>query len=131
MISENIELLVWLVFHLAKISDDIFFFSKNVEKSSPRKLFKRTLSSDNNSSYNSLVHPVQIKSILKQSSLPVPPPLPKKPFDIHHRSKPFTYDTGSTFTKDIDLSNSDGAILIDNNNKLFPILTSEGRASKF
>jgi hypothetical protein len=84
---------------------------------------KKTLSTD----YNSLVHPIQTKAILKQASLPIPPPLPKKPANFPHRSTSFTYDTGSNLIKDIDLPNADGAILIDKNNRLFSMLTLESR----
>ena len=80
------------------------------------------MSTDDDTAYNSLVHPVRAGK--KSPSAPV---LPKKPANFPFPPKSFAYDSGSSLIDDIDSSNAEGAILIDASNELFLALPSDSR----
>ncbi|CAF0943360.1 unnamed protein product [Adineta steineri] len=85
---------------------------------------KRTLSTDDDTIYNSLVHPVRTK---KESSSPPPPAVPKKPPNFPYPSTTFTYNSGSHLIEEINSADADGAILMDASNELFLALPSDSR----
>ncbi len=104
----------------SKKKNYIFVFSKSGDNSKSRSPHKRTLSTDDNAIYNSLVYPIRTKNLLKQVSSPSPSLLTKKSSNVPHSSTSFTYNTGSYLINNIDLPNANGAILLDDNNELFP-----------
>jgi hypothetical protein len=105
-----------------------FVFFKSGDNSISRHPFKRTLSTDGDAIYNSLVHPIRPKDLLKQSSSPASSSSSKKPSNPHS-STSFTYDTGSDLINDIDLPNANGAILLNNNDELFSPVKHNSRIS--
>ncbi|CAF1299891.1 unnamed protein product [Rotaria sordida] len=86
---------------------------------------QRTLSTDDDTKYNSLDHSVRKNK--RSSSSPPPPALPKKPPNFPYPPMPFTYDSGTNIIEDIDSLNADGSILIDTSHELFLSLPSNSR----
>jgi hypothetical protein len=105
----------------------IFIFLKSGANSKSQHPYKRTLSTGDNDIYNSLVYPIRTKNLLKQTSSPSPSSLSKKSSNIPHSSTSFTYNTGSYLINDIDLPNANGAILLNDNNELFPSVKINNR----
>lgn len=92
--------------------------NKNMKRSSSvlsnrslRPEFGRSLSNEDRNTYNSLVHPLQQKSST-----------PRKRRHISHSSTPFTYDTGSNLTEELNSPSADGSILFDDKMEIFSFL---------
>ena len=122
------------IFIKIRIIFSIRFFLFVIEwKDNSQSSYKRRSSTEDDATYNSLVHPVRGKGRSTSSPSPPPPALPEKPPNFPYPSAPrappasFTYDSGTNLIEDLDSSNAEGAILMDTSNELFLSLPSDSR----
>ena len=97
-----------------------------MEDNSQRTFGSRTPSTDDDATYDSLVHTVR-KRRESSTSSSLPPPLPEKPPNFPYPSTSYTYSSGSHLIEKIDSSSADGAILMDSSNELYLALPSDSR----